>query len=563
MIRATLSSTREPGIVGKIVGTLFFAAFAVMGCLFTAWIGREVWRVVDTYRWTRADCEVLASSVRQHTDGGDERKPYEFLVEYRYHTGRDWLTSTRWSTAEARFEQWGEAQRLAERYRAGTRTECWRNPDDVRDVVLERRSLLFAFVLLFPLIFVTIGVGGIWAVWRTWKPGERAEEKPVSERARARTAGAGCMRLFFLVFFLAGAGVLWVMTLGPLVKIALARSWVPTPARVISSRVAAHSDSDGSTYRVDILYAYTFDGVERRSNRYDFSSGSSSGYGAKAAVVRNFPPGAETTCFVDPRDPNQAVLSREPFKALWFGAIGFVFLLVGAGGIAMAGRISGADRTARTDGLPALASDAAASGAVVLRPQQTRTTKFLFLLVFAVVWNGFIGFFIYLMFVRDPGTPFIAKAFISLFGIVGLLLIGAVIHHFLALFNPVVRLTASGQAIPLGSPLRLQWMVEGRAAKLRRLRITLEGREEATYRRGTDTSTDRDVFARFALLDTDEHARIATGEEAFIVPANSMHTFEARNNKVLWRLHVAGEVPRWPDIDDEYPVTILPQQVPP
>jgi hypothetical protein len=37
-----------------------------------------------------------------------------------------------------------------------------------------------------------------------------------------------------------------------------------------------------------------------------------------------------------------------------------------------------------------------------------------------------------------------------------------------------------------------------------------------------------------------------------------MHTFEGRNNKVLWRLHVTGGIPRWPDIDDEYPLTILP-----
>jgi hypothetical protein len=549
-------------VVGKIIATFFFSIFLLLGCSFTVMIGKSVWRVAETYRWSRADCEILSSAARQRAKGSDSSRPYEFVVEYRYHTGRDWLRATRWSTKEATFERIDEAQQLADRYRAGTRTECWRNPDDVRDVVLERQSLLFGFVALFPLIFVAVGTGGIWAVWRKSKPGERAGEKPVSERAANRSLGTGCLRGFFLLFFLAGAAVLWVMTLGPLIEIVGARSWEPAPARVISSRVAAHSDSDGNTYRVDILFAYTFDGMERQSSRYDFSRGSSSGYGTKAAIVSQYPAGAVTTCYVNPRRPSEAVLRREPFKALWFGSIGFVFLLVGALGIAGAGRLTGANRPARADGLPVAGTDPAVAGPVVLRPQQTRVTKFVGLLIFAIIWNAIIGVFVYLLTVRDPHAPFFAKLIVGILGLCGLGLIWAVFHQFLALFNPTVRLTASGQAIRLGSPLRLEWMVEGRAAKLHRLRITLEGREEATYRRGTDTHTDRNIFSRFVLLDTDEQARIATGDETFTVPANTMHSFEGRNNKVLWRLHVAGEIPRWPDLDDEYPMTILPQELP-
>jgi hypothetical protein len=546
--------------VGKLIGSLFFAGFLAAGCFFAAAIGREMWRVVDTYRWTRADCEIVSSSARARRDG-DSSKPYEFLVEYRYDSGHGWLTSARWSSKAAQFAQFDEAQRLAERYRPGTRTHCWRNPADVHDVVLERQSLLFALVLLFPLIFVAIGAWGIWAVWRKWKPGERAEEKPISERTRTTTLGSGCTRSFFLIFVLIGAGVLWALTIRPLIEIVLARSWVPTPARVVSSRVAAHSDSDGSTYRVDILYAYTFEGVERQSSRYDFSTGSSSGYAAKAAVVSHYPVGAATTCYVNPRRPAEAVLSREPFKALGFGAIGFVFLLVGLLGFASAGRLTNGGRPARVDGLPAKAAAVEGGGPIVLRPQQSRVAKFVFLLLFAIVWNGFVGFFCYLEATRASGGGWFVKAFIGLFGLVGLALIWAVFHQLLAIFNPIVRLTASGQSIALGSVLRLQWTVEGRASKLRRLRIVLEGREEATYRRGTDTTTDRHVFARLALLDSDDPARIAAGEEDFPIPATTMHTFEGRNNKVLWRLHVTGEIPRWPDIDDEYPVTILPQQV--
>jgi hypothetical protein len=36
-----------------------------------------------------------------------------------------------------------------------------------------------------------------------------------------------------------------------------------------------------------------------------------------------------------------------------------------------------------------------------------------------------------------------------------------------------------------------------------------------------------------------------------------MHSFAAKNNKIVWTLHVRGEIPRWPDVDDEFPFTVL------
>ncbi len=336
---AQFSASKSPGIVGKIFATLFFGVFLGMGCFFTLLIGRSVWRVLETYRWTQADAQIVTSSARQRPDAG--APGYEFAVEYRYDSGRDWLTGTRWSTKEPTFERFDEAQRIAERFRPGARVPCWRDPHDGQAAVLERQSPLVGFVVLFPLIFVAVGAGGIWAVWKKGAPGVRTKEKPGSERAKANQTGAGCLRLFFLLFFVAGAAALWAMTLGPLLKIAAARSWEATPCRIVSSRVAANNDSDGSTYRVDILYAYTFAGMPRHSSRYDFSPGSSSGYATKAAIVGKYPVGVQTTCYVNPRAPWEAVLRREPFKALWFGAIGMVFLGVGALGACHAGRLTG------------------------------------------------------------------------------------------------------------------------------------------------------------------------------------------------------------------------------
>ena len=64
-----------------------------------------------------------------------------------------------------------------------------------------------------------------------------------------------------------------------------ARSWVAADCEVVSSGVETHSDDDGDTYSVEILYRYRFEGREYHSNRYHFFTGSSSGYEGKARVV--------------------------------------------------------------------------------------------------------------------------------------------------------------------------------------------------------------------------------------------------------------------------------------
>jgi hypothetical protein len=40
-----------------------------------------------------------------------------------------------------------------------------------------------------------------------------------------------------------------------------------------------------------------------------------------------------------------------------------------------------------------------------------------------------------------------------------------------------------------------------------------------------------------------------------------MHTFEAGANKIIWEIKVAGEIVRWPDIDQNFPITIRPIRI--
>jgi hypothetical protein len=154
-----------------------------------------------------------------------------------------------------------------------------------------------------------------------------------SHRGRRSKLGVRADVAFFTLFFLIGTVVFYFLTLEPLLGVLAARSWTLTPCTVISSRVQSHGGNDGTTYRVDILYTYEFNGRAYRSNRYHFMGGSTSGYKGKADIVHRHPTGSKVTCYVNPRNPGDTVLERGWTDEMWFGAIPVVFMLIGAGGV--------------------------------------------------------------------------------------------------------------------------------------------------------------------------------------------------------------------------------------
>jgi hypothetical protein len=335
---------------------------------------------------------------------------------------------------------------------------------------------------------------------------------------------------------------------------------------ILSSRVVPHSDSDGTTYSVDILYSYSVAGQEFKANRYNFATGSSSGRRAKEAIVRRYPPNKQTVCYVNPADPSDAVLVREATSELWFGLIPLVFVAVGAGGVYFALRkkappgASPVSRKFTTSTSKAGAIVAAATGPVLLRSTKSRFLKLLGGVLIAAFWNGIVSVFVWQVvqsFKRGRPEWFLV-VFLVPFVVVGLVLLGFVGYSFLQLFAPGVRLRLSTAAVRLGGPAELQWQITGQASVIRQLRIWLEGREEATYRRGTKTATDKATFATIELASVTAWSDIRSGRVRFTVPADTMHSFAAPNNKITWILHVHGDIRMFPDVNDEFALTVLP-----
>jgi len=409
---------------------------------------------------------------------------------------------------------------------------------------------------------------------------------------RPRFGNLGCA-LFSLPFFLAGAAMIYFLGVSPAMRILRASSWDATSCVVTSSRVT--SSSDGDTFAVEIHYSYSVGGKQFQGTRYSFFGGSSSGYASKDAVVQQNPVGKTATCYVNPADASQAVFYRGFTWDMLWGLFGLPFFLVGAAGpytIARsyikerrrrkasesnpiswpsfdAARSPAALSTTQGGGpiqsgsvypVAAPASRPAAPfGRIVLEPAMTPARKLMVLTLVAVFWNGIVSVFVGLL-IKEFGrgnVEWILALFLVPFVLIGLLLLFGVAHGFLALFNPRPRLTLGSAQLTLGESTDLDWQFSGSTGRVKQLRIYLEGREEATYRRGTDTSTDKNVFATIEIA---RKPNADPGRAQLEIPRDTMHSFKSDHNKIVWEIHLQGEIRYWSDVDETFEIEVLPQK---
>jgi len=390
--------------------------------------------------------------------------------------------------------------------------------------------------------------------------------EPLSQR-RPTGSPAGCLAVFGLLFLCVGLFAFYFTFLRPMRGVLAARSWPAAVCTVVDSKVDSSSDSDGTTYRVLVVYRYTVGGREYESRRYDFLEMSSSGYDDKAAVVARYPPGARTSCYIDPADPTQAVLVRSFSPVYLIGLLPLLFVAFGASALVWGARTVWRRRsgwTATADGANPVRDpqrDGAGSGGpVVLRPTITRWGALLGLIFVALFWNGIVSVFLVHVYKewRSGSPDGCATLFLLPFVVVGLGLVFAVLRQLLVLFNPRVVLTLNPGQLTPGQSAYVNWRVGGQASRVQRLRITLEGREEASYRRGTDNYTDKETFAVIRIADAAQSFEIAEGSGRADVPATAVPTFTASHNKIVWLFKVKMEIAGWPDSEDEYEVLVRP-----
>ena len=410
------------------------------------------------------------------------------------------------------------------------------------------------FFLIIPAVFMFIGYGGL---FMAWFGKERQAKATKAKNLKSRRNG---LLLMGTIFFIAGLAFTWTLAVRPLLRSLDARGWSETPCQILSAKVKSHSDSDGTTYSVEISYKYEVNGRKYVGDRYDFIGVSSSGRHGKQAAVDKYKKAANPVCYVDPDDPSQAVLQRNFSLKNLIGLFPLIFVGVGIWLI-----ICGMKSRSRSQGqgwLPTTREDNL-EGSTLLKPTSGPVKKLVMAIVFCLFWNGIVS-----IFVTEAVKGFTSghpewclTLFMIPFVAVGLGLLCWVIYQLLALFNPRYLLMLMPEQITPGTPCLIGWKAYGKVSRIQNLSLKLIGREEATYRRGTNTVTDKRSFFEKTLIDTTNPVEIAKSEAEFTIPADTMHSFEADNNKIVWLFELQGDIHRWPDVKHEYKFVINPQPV--
>jgi hypothetical protein len=261
----------------------------------------------------------------------------------------------------------------------------------------------------------------------------------------------------------------------------------------------------------------------------------------------------------------QGPLGAGHLKAL----IPLLFLTAGLGGIfwalslsRKAARIAVLGPSAVSPfGVPLPAPGLTDPASIELRPTMTPLGRFVGITLFALFWNGIVSILVYQVLYkgwRQGNGNGCATLVLIPFVLVGLAILFGAVQQLLILFNPRVHLTLAPSVLMTGGMAYLQWRLSGRGGGVRRLRIVLEGREEASYRSGKNSSTDREVFATVPVADTAQPYEIPAGNARIDVPAGTLPSFTAVHNKIVWSLKVTCEIPFWPDSADEYEVLVRP-----
>ncbi len=379
--------------------------------------------------------------------------------------------------------------------------------------------------------------------------------------------------VFFYFFFISS-----------FLKVREAAAWEEVTCTIISSDVGSYRGSEGGTvYAPEIEYEYEYAGRTWRSDKVRFFGMRSSNRTSHANFVARFPEGSAAVCYVNPANPSEAVLDRGYSASMFFGLIPLVFVGVGVGGMTYAvrgmrnakgkdfspvfkgseqdrgsmGRLTGE----AVPGLPAV--DEADFQESRLKPSQTALATCLAMVGVSIFWNGLVSVFVTIAARSwmDGDPEYFLTFFIIPFVLVGIGLIGGVFYFLLALFNPRPDVTVSAGAIQLGVKLRIKWIVNGRTGRMEWVRISLEGTESATYRVGTRSTTDTSNFLSETLFESSDRFAMAEGNLEVTIPADTMHSFEAHNNKITWELRFHGKISTWPDVKQSYPITVLPRKI--
>ena len=397
------------------------------------------------------------------------------------------------------------------------------------------------------------------------KPISIGQGVSLSQTTFSPPAASGCGSTAFwciiwLMVLTAGVGL--IATFGPQVfKAYEALSWDKTECKIVTMKLIK-ADDGHKGHKLLLLFSYVANNRKWQSTKYHWL-GEPQEYKDKKRIVADYPPGSRAVCYVNPKDVGEAVLQNG-----WYWDVKFILKVAGPPFLVLIGLL-GFLSVLGSRSLHRQSQQLAAGNEVVESIEIYSTTnpfkECLVLLLVCAFWNGVLSIFVQENIADWMKDGFgvghlLFSLFLLPFVLIGLAIVIGVVMSFLQIFNPKPRLFLKSGRLMLGERVVLSWKISRLAYRVRELTITLEGKEEATYVRGTSTSTDTSELAKIEIFQSSEYDAIVRGDVELKIPLDMMHSFAAKNNKITWKFKVNGRITFWPSMVGEFPIVILPQR---
>lgn len=415
-------------------------------------------------------------------------------------------------------------------------------------------------------------------------------KKRGDRRTGSEAWGSAGEALFFGFFLFIGcAGLVLLLAMVVVPEWRANHAFVETTCTVLKTRVA-HRNDDDTYHRPEIHIRYRVDGQQYETWAYDATGVFSRNYEEKRAIIEQFVPGQTYPCWYDLRNPYRVILVKGYSWWLWLlillpvafigiGGAGLILTLLNWGK-SLEHRAVAARRVASLDvfqsqpaairNYPSIPHDGNLTNspgtrlAYRLPVNISQGWRLLAAVLACVIWNAIVVA-LAIMAVRKhlQGEPeWMLTAFVAPFMLAGIAFIGILLRQlFLTTGVGPTAIEISDHPLYLGQTYRLFIGQIGRL-NMKSLTVSLVCDEEANYRQGTDTRTDRRrVFENSVYAKHDFEIQIGNAFEDFssvTIPAAAMHSFKGDHNEVQWKLLVRGDAAGWPAFERTYPVVVYP-----
>ena len=113
---------------------------------------------------------------------GFESLPLRHVLRYEYEVNGQRYESSAFDLLDTRYAEREKAEKICSRYRIGETYSCWYDPLEPKTAVLLRGNPLAYWLLLLPVAFLAIGIGGLaYTIWQFSVSRER--QSAIAQRA--------------------------------------------------------------------------------------------------------------------------------------------------------------------------------------------------------------------------------------------------------------------------------------------------------------------------------------------------------------------------------------------